>query len=470
MDAENSRKPAVKLFLNSDDPLCDDAIKTLISHKEEDLYVDYKETFDPKDEKAWLGITSDVMAFANTVGGYIVFGVKDGEFSVVGIPDSVAKQISDTNMVMQKLNRYVAPSFTMLRAKKNATESGNIIVVIYVPESKGKTHMFVKPVNYTYPSGKTVQLARPGMIFIRRSATNSIVQPEDFDFIINRRIERYKDTILSKIAKVVEAPAEHQVLIFDPEAQGNNAHTFSISDSPDAIPVKGMSFTVVPRSDIEELCGYISLSKRDPSFQVNEQRLWYFYSIRMGLTLNREQTGVMVSFSLLRLLPVFYWLRSLSGDQIKQILTRTFEMTKAQRVKTEILQVSAFLGPGFYKMILKKFGESVNRLSQKLRRFPNMPFDLFNAKPEDRLENCATLERRLTEIATELSNGKGGVMKKILMKKFDCSLYARQDKYVAQTPKKNGHFLPPLPIQMIDYPHTEDRSKAKTEPRSMRDS
>ena len=467
MDAENSQTIAVKSFLNSDDPLCDDAIKTLISYKEEDLYVDYKETFDPKDEKAWLGITSDVMAFANTMGGYIVFGVNDNEFSVVGIPDSVAKQISDTNMVMQKLNRYIAPSFTMLRAKKYVTESGNIIVVVYVPESKGKTHMFVKPVNYTYPSGKVVQLARPGMIFIRRSATNSIVQPEDFDFLINRRIEHYKDSILSKIAKVVEAPAEHQVLIFDPKAQGSNDRTFSISDSPDAIPIKGMSFTVVPSSNIEELCGYISISKRDLTFQINKKRLWYFYSVRNDLPLNREQTIAMVSFSLLQEMPVFFWLQSLSGDQIKQILTRTFEMTNDFRVKTEILHVSMFLGPGFHKIILKKFGESAKRLTQKSTRFLGKPFDLFNAKPKGQLENWATLENRLTEIAMELSNGKGGVMKKILASNFDCSLYARQDKYVASTPKKNGHFKPPLPIKTIDYPHTE---KAKTEPKSMRDS
>ena len=98
MGTENIEQVSVKLFLSSDDPLSVEAIERLINHKEEDLYVDYKEAFDPDDEKQWIGITSDAMAFANMMGGYIVFGVRDSDFSVIGVPESVSSQLTDTNM------------------------------------------------------------------------------------------------------------------------------------------------------------------------------------------------------------------------------------------------------------------------------------------------------------------------------------------------------------------------------------
>ena len=95
----------IKSFMNSNDPLCAEALDSLLDHKEEDLYVDYKEEFSPKNEKDWLGLTADVMAFANTLGGYIVFGVADETFSLVGIKKEALKYLANTTLVLQKLNQ-----------------------------------------------------------------------------------------------------------------------------------------------------------------------------------------------------------------------------------------------------------------------------------------------------------------------------------------------------------------------------
>ena len=266
IDKDNNPELTITSYLNSEDPLSDKAIEKILEHKEEDVYVDYKEEFEPTNELHWHGITTDAMAFANTLGGYIIYGVRDSDFSIIGVSQTTVEALTDTNMVMQKFNRYVSPHFSMIRTKAHNLLSGHV-VAMYIPESKGKTHMFVKEFQYKYPSGKIKSLAYPGMIYFRRSATNNIVSPEDLEFIINRRIEHYKESIMSKIAKVIEAPADHQILVFDPTVKTNGGKTYYISDSPDAIPVKGMSFTIVPSTYIEELCGWISLSKRDPTFR-----------------------------------------------------------------------------------------------------------------------------------------------------------------------------------------------------------
>lgn len=93
----------IKTIIEADDPLSSDAINFLLGYKEEDIYVDYKETFNKDDEKHWLGITSDAMAFANTLGGFIVFGVRDKDFEVVDIEEAAKAALTDTNQLLQNV-------------------------------------------------------------------------------------------------------------------------------------------------------------------------------------------------------------------------------------------------------------------------------------------------------------------------------------------------------------------------------
>jgi len=430
MPEVDSVKPSIKSYLDSKDPLCEEAIISLIGYKEEDIYVDYKESFDPTEEKHWHGITADCMAFANTMGGYIIFGIRDGDFSVVGLSAPAIEALFNTNMVMQKLNRHVLPQFSMLRTKSHITEEGHTIVVMYIPESKGKTHMFVKDVSYKYPSGETKQLFHAGMIFIRRSATNHIIDPEDFDFVINRRIEYYKESILDKITKVVQAPADHQMLIFDPASRGHDDKSFFISDSPDAVPVKGMSFTVSPRTDTEEICGWISFSGRDPNFLPTNDRIWHMYSVRDELILTTEQKLKMVRFSFFGEAPVFYWLRSLSAQQIKPVLSGIFKQTRNMRIREEVLKVSAFLGKTFFATLLRGGGEERSRLRRNLRGFPKDPVEGYCGTMGALDDNEVHIRENLDDLVNRLSEHQGGVLEKLRARALDCRLYARRDKYV----------------------------------------
>ena len=265
----------MKLLLQSEDPLSEEAIQKLVGHREEDLFVDYKESFDPADEKQWLGLTKDVMAFANTMGGYIVYGIENSKFSIVGLSETATKALVDTNMVMQKVNRHVEPSFTQIRTKK-VEIGGDVLVTIFVPESKSRTHIVAKHATVEV-RGKHKDILVPGMIFVRRSATNQIMNANDLNFIIERRIDHFRESLFKKITRVVEAPIAHDVLVFDPQSRSETDKTFTISDGPDAIEVKGMSFTIAPRSDVEELAGWIALAGRDPLFHPRPRRLWHLY-------------------------------------------------------------------------------------------------------------------------------------------------------------------------------------------------
>ena len=109
---------SIEELLSSNDPLNREVALHLASYSEEDNRVDYKQNFDPKSEKDWLEITKDISAFANTYGGYLVFGISDSDKKVVGLTPAVSNVLKDANYISQKVNRYIEPQIISLRSKE----------------------------------------------------------------------------------------------------------------------------------------------------------------------------------------------------------------------------------------------------------------------------------------------------------------------------------------------------------------
>jgi predicted HTH transcriptional regulator len=160
-------------YLLSDDPLSEDALEALIKHKEEDPCLDYKLELNPNSEREWLEITKDVSAFANTFGGYLIFGIRDNDKSVIGLEDDIAHLLSDANNVLQKINRHLDPNIEAIRSKPS-TVKGKNIVALQIPQSIGKTHLIAKDGIFKHPSGKTKMLLHKGTFYVRRSAGNHL--------------------------------------------------------------------------------------------------------------------------------------------------------------------------------------------------------------------------------------------------------------------------------------------------------
>lgn len=438
--------PTIRDLLTSDDPLSDAALALLLSHKEEDTLVDYKEAFDLANEKEWLGITVDVMAFANTEGGYIVFGVRDVSFDHVGLDEQTSTSLSNTSLVLQKLNRFVAPAFSRVRTKRFLKNERNF-VIFYIPEFLGQTHIVVKEGAFFYPSGERKVVLRPGMIFIRHTATNHVVTPEDLDFVIRRRIEHYKSDLLGKIARVVEAPPQHQVLVFDPRSpsEAEDSRSFVISDAPEAIPIAGLSFTVSPKTDEQEISSWIALVQKDPEFVPRGQQLWRLYSKRHELTLSTLQLASMVQFCLVAGVPSFFWLQGLGARPIKDVLADAATKKCSITEKERIVHTAAFLGRGFHGDIIRKLGKVAGRLPTRSRKFPaSGPRDFFaphliesRRKSEFRgseVEFRIFLDAELTKLAIDLAEDRGGAIERTIAHAIDCYLYARDDRYQGKGP------------------------------------
>ncbi len=254
---------SLKELLQSPDPLTDEALTLVIGFHEETTLVDFKLTFHPTEDRAWLELTKDVLAFANTFGGYLAFGVKDGTYEIEGLDEAVIQILRDPNQLMQKINRLVEPQITSLRSRV-VNKDGRSCALILIPASLGQTHLISKDGSFKFPSGEEKVLLRQGTTYVRRSAGNHLVDARDLDAIISRRIDHFRSSLLDKIARVVDSPPESKVLVVS-EVPSDEPHSkFLISSASDALPVKGMSFTVSPTTTEQEISAWIALKGRDP--------------------------------------------------------------------------------------------------------------------------------------------------------------------------------------------------------------
>lgn len=434
---------SIKEVICSDDPLSDEAIELLLNYREEDSQIDFKESFHKQEEREWLEITKDILSFANTNGGFLLFGVKDGTFERIGLDAETNLTLGDSNNILQKINRFIEPHISLLRCKSYQVNNQKFVVV-FIPPSLGKNHMISKDGAFKFPSGQDKIVLRKGTSYVRRSGGNHLVDSRDLDDIINRRIEHYKASLLDKIARVVEAPQESQVFMVSQDPTVESHEKFVITNAPDSIPVKGMSFTISPETVEQEIMAWIAMAGKDPAAVPTSEITWKWYRDRKTLNLVTEQKLQVAKYCLLTEVPVFFWLCCCEAKAIKEMLVDTLSHRKSFNCVGEIVPVSTFLGKKFYQSVINQVGKDSERLSPNMRVFPTQgPRDLFgedhlfpkkgiSGKPVIQKE---ALERELDEIAECVKTSRFGQpdpIKRWKAKSLDCYLYAQDDQYLGQ--------------------------------------
>lgn len=408
---------SIPTFLRSDDPLSDAAIDKLVRHAEEDKLVDYKVAFDPENEKEWLEINIDVAAFANTYGGYLVFGVRDKTYEVVGIPEIAYNTLTDIKRVQEKLNRYVQPKFVSLRSKGRDVD-GKRLVVLLIPQSKNKTHIFTSNGDVKYPNGNVQTVIRQGNVHVRKSGSNQVITADDFEDLLHRRFSQIKEKLLDGIARVVKADVNDEVVVVAPTRTSGGEIAYRVTDSSEALPVKGISFSITPQSDEERVAAWIALNKGDTNSLPHEKSLMALYANRRDLHLTNEQAGYMAYFSLIKGFPAFYYLKTFKRDEIQDVLERAY-IQAAFPEKLHILSVSAFIGERVYDNIRGRLKRL--RTGVAIPTFPGS--NLIPVFKVGKLSDIPAIDEEATQLAKELA-GSNDISKLYRLIKLDCGLYA----------------------------------------------
>lgn len=402
-------------IIRSDDPLSDNSIGYLLNHKEEDKLVDYKEAFDPTSDKSWLDLNVDVVAFANTYGGFLVYGVKDKSFEITGLTQIAFEKLCDIKQVLEKVNRYVQPKFSSIRSKGKEID-GKKVVFIHIPQSKQHTHIFVSNADIQLQSGESKVSVRQGTIYVRKSGTNQILTSDDFEELLQRRFAQIKEKMLDGIARVVKADIDQEVMIVAADKNSSDGK-YKITDAPDAMPIKGMSFTATPETEEEKISAWIAINKSDPDNFPTPKSLMETYSKRKNIHMSGEHKKWLAYFSLVKGRPVFFYLQNLSKKDVFEILEKALDSKHAVD-RHYVLDISAFFGKTIYD---KLFG--MLRQRQKHAEIAEYPGDLGSVFKTPKFTKPETFEEEANNLSAELVLEQNQ-RKLYRLRKLDCGLYA----------------------------------------------
>ena len=128
-----------------------------------------------------------VSAFANNEGGYLVFGVKDQTWEIIGI-DSNEFNKMDLNISNRTFRSYL--SCPIYHEKITIERNNKILGIIYIPPAK------IKPVIIT--SNNNRSKVNEGQIYYRNQGENRLINAAELQFIIEDRIKNLSQIILSK--------------------------------------------------------------------------------------------------------------------------------------------------------------------------------------------------------------------------------------------------------------------------------
>jgi len=172
---------------------------------------------------------------------------------------------------------------------------------------------------------------------------------------------------------------------------------------------------MVPETLEDQVAAWISLYRADQNNCPPLSLLMLVYSKRKALTLNDDHKYWLSIFSLIRGLPVFYWLSDLKRPAIHAAIAEAFPLAKNPE-RFYILNVSGFFGRKShekYRSLLKSTS------SARVDEFKDFA-SLFRVSRIDRtIEN----EQEAESLSLELSQ-RYDISKLSRLQKLDCALYA----------------------------------------------
>jgi len=130
-------------------------------------------------------VMKTIAAFANNKGGYFVFGVENGSFKVIGLPDEKFEKYD-----LNRLNQNIRDQLGIGLEIQTATHQieGKKVGVVYV----GPAH--TKPVIFIHNTSDVTQ----GHIYYRYPGEDRLITPTDLQRLIEQRLQQLSQTILSK--------------------------------------------------------------------------------------------------------------------------------------------------------------------------------------------------------------------------------------------------------------------------------
>jgi len=178
--------------------------------RRESKTVDFKRSFDPTAPGEWCELVKDVVAMANSGGGFIVVGVEDnGDPAPLG---AAAAMLSvDPAHITDKVAKYTSVQFDGFGVTE-AVRGTNPVAIIAI-SGASRPLVFDKPGTYAIGDGKQKTAFGVGTLYVRHGAKSEPATSEDVARIVERSLQALRKEWMSGVRRVVNAPAGSTVSV-----------------------------------------------------------------------------------------------------------------------------------------------------------------------------------------------------------------------------------------------------------------
>jgi hypothetical protein len=220
-DSRDEDKIVARSQVVLDGDLSQEKLLALIGLGREEEALDYKRSYDltGKTTKDRVEMVRDVVAMANTSGGYIVLGVDERRtggtltFEPVGISEDHLKSL-DIDRLKPQIERYLNVSVPIrLQLRHLEEHDGRCFALVYVEESPEGPIVMEKDGQYQDDDGGTKEVFRAGDVLVRDGASSRRADQNAMREQVSKMRRRERDRWTEEILGVRELTSRLDRLI-----------------------------------------------------------------------------------------------------------------------------------------------------------------------------------------------------------------------------------------------------------------
>ena len=372
--------------------------------------------------RAWAELCRDIVAFANTGGGVVLFGVDD-DGTRRGLATSLLS-VLDPAKVTDQLRRKAA----------SATISTAYLEETYYRKRYGA--LIIQPLDvplvfdtewgYNTTGGKHRIIIKPGLLYVRTPGKSARAQQGDIRELWQRSVNLAAEKVLARIERVASLPLDSELIITDPENpdsghllvdQGEGRPVRIVSDpATAAIPLREVLATDAPYASVaSEVASQVRRwQQADPEHVVSKHALINWWLQRAELTIDGSTAEFCLRSAVHRRGYPMYWASVIEPMRLREILER--ELAAASAIPCQAYPYIA--GVFFWNEREEILREHMARLSlaptravEKVLKSDSYSEFLTSVRWQSRLKHASGLtamtelladQERATEIYSEL--------------------------------------------------------------------
>ena len=376
----SERPPSVQTLCRAENPFdrLDILLQRLRMERTESRHLEWKScppAGKGADQAARLRMAKAAFSFANTDGGFIVFGI-DREGGWAGFSNSSISG-GDPAQFAELFNSYVEPE---IRFRYETCEvSGKWFGVLHVPPSPSVPHVTIKDGVARLPSGELKKIIAKHCVYVRYGGKSDLASPSHYRRMIAKCTRHLKDELLRRFKEIIVAVPTSPKDSPGAVAEATLGIT-RVTDDPAATAIRltrdptvasGMVlYEQLPGGFFDDVNNVVQVGKLiaggEPKFAFRRPVYYRVYAERQDVD-DEEDTNIMLAGSALHQLyaPCLFWLLRLKPAQIAALLRELMASERSPNIRAALR----------FSLLLGEDGRNwaYSRLAQRWKGFTQRP-------------------------------------------------------------------------------------------------